>query len=272
MCRQARCSSLLPPVTVLPHFSDIQLLTEALCRRWGGTSFDLAGWHVSCFVTGDFYRWLCLSEFTPLLYLLSALAASCTFAAFGLSWKCIWWAMATLFVSCALECNTIDFPSQWTLPTCHLEASGILPQKATGRWLFFPLLLLDMLLLSRLQEPGLTHFSKSERLGYLWRGEWAIVDMISSAFLYNSLSSRWDLSPGRNGRGGVLFLHIEGLTQNKQWPNPPRVTSLYSLGRPSSSAILWQVPRTLRLPLWDYFNSHQFREARGLITLSTGLV
>lgn len=198
---------------------------------------------------------------------MSAPAASRTFAAFGLGWKCIWWAMATLFVSCALELNTMDFPFQWTLLTCHLETSGILPQKVTGQWLFY-LFLLDILLLSRLQEPVLTHFSKLGRPGYLWRGEWTIVDMISSAFLSNSLSSRQDLSPGKNGRDGVLFLPTEGLTENKQWPNPPRVTSLYLVGRPFSSAILWQVPRTLRIALWDYCSSHPRKRPHNFINRS----
>lgn len=155
---------------------------------------------------------------------MSAPAASCTFAAFGLSSKCIWRTMATLFVSYALERNTTDFPFRWTLLACHLETSGILPQKVTGRWLFFLLLLLDMLLLSGHQEPVLNPFFQIGETRVFVEG-WVGYCRLDT-FLCNSLSSRWDLSPGRSGRDGALFLLVEGLPENKQWPNPPRVSYL----------------------------------------------
>lgn len=92
--------SLLPSITILTIFLWhsgygvlgsflICIFSEALCRKWDWTFFDLTGWHMCCFVTGAFYKLLCHSEFIyTLLWLMPAPAASCTFAAFGLSWKC----------------------------------------------------------------------------------------------------------------------------------------------------------------------------------------
>lgn len=72
--------------------------------------------------------------------------------------------MATYFVSCALEPNTIYFSFQWTLLTCHLETSGIFNhRKLLDGDCSFPLLL-GVLLLPRIQEPALTRFSKLWRL------------------------------------------------------------------------------------------------------------